>query len=220
MNLSVKRLLQLAAATTLVTAFAIAFIDAPMARLLDRQLDPVVGDAMLWVIDWPALFWLHKWGSLFVLGVIVLGLLISPRHRHYGPQLLALVALHVGCRLLVNEMKGLSGRVRPSEWLKTDGSHMFWFDRSSAVAFPSGHTTQFASIFLPLATFFALPRWATYMCIVVPFVVGLARILQNAHFVSDVTGAVAVCAALTAAAKSLGAWAHPWLSARLTKNPR
>ncbi len=220
MNLSVKRLLQLAAITAVATALAIAFIDAPLARLLDRQLDPAVGNAMLWVIDWPALFWLHKWGSLLVLGVIVVALLISPRHRHRSPQLLALVALHVGCRLLVNEIKGVTGRMRPSEWLKTGGDDMFWFDRSSAVAFPSGHTTQFASILLPLATFFTLPRWATWVCIVVPFVVGLGRILQNAHFVSDVTGAVAVCAALTAGAKSLGAWAYPWLTARLTKNTR
>ena len=213
MKLSVRRLLQLAALCTVLTVFCIIVIDAPLAKLIADRADPRVGDAIIWVFDWPALFWLHKWGSLLVLGIVVIALLLSPKHRHRSPQLLALVALHVGCRLVVNQIKGATGRLRPSAWLKAGAGDMFFSSKASAVGFPSGHTTQFASFLLPLASFFALPRWASRACVVVPFIVGTGRILQNAHFGSDVTAAMAVCALLTAGTKVLG----PWLTQRVAK---
>ena len=213
MKLSVRRLLQLAAFCTVLTVFCIAMLDAPLAKLIADWADPRVGDAIIWVFDWPALFWLHKWGSLLVLGIVVIALLLSPKHRQHSPQLLALVALHVGCRLLVNQIKGATGRLRPSAWLTAGAGDMFFSSKASAVGFPSGHTTQFASLLVPLASFFALPRWASAACVMTPVIVGTGRVLQNAHFVSDVTAAMAVCALLTAVAKLLG----PWLTAQLAK---
>jgi membrane-associated phospholipid phosphatase len=202
MQLSTRQLLQLAGLFALLTALAIPTVDRPVAHAL-TELDPQLGNAMIWVAEWPALFWLHKWGSLFVMCAVALALIAIPAYRRLGPALLAVIFLHYICRYIVNIIKGATGRLRPTEWLKLGSHDMFFVDSKSAVGFPSGHTTQFASVLLPLATFFKLPRWACVAAVVVPVVVGTGRILQNAHFVSDVTGAMAVCAALTAAVNAL-----------------
>jgi membrane-associated phospholipid phosphatase len=97
-------------------------------------------------------------------------------------------------------VKTFTGRYRPSEWLKHGGDDgTFWHD--GAFSFPSGHILLFGSLILPIV--FLYPRTRPLLA-VFGFVI-VARIVVNAHFLSDVLGGIACVAAFT------------WLSARLVR---
>jgi hypothetical protein len=223
-----KALLRVAGVFALLTAVAILAIDKPVARALENAPVARAAGQVLVYVDYVALFWLHKWGSAYVIagaaGVAAAISLFVPRWRPHAfrvlARLVAIVAMHICIRLLVTEIKLATGRLRPVSWIGQGSPNAtFLYAGSSAVGFPSGHVTQFASVLMP-----ALLMWNTKsrvlrcLAITVPLAVGLVRILQNAHFVSDVTGAISVCAVLSVIFSSLcsyiGSTAHTFWARR------
>ncbi len=90
------------------------------------------------------------------------------------------------------QIKEIFGRMRPFQLIeKNDWSHI-WFMGSNS--FPSGHNAFFWGIFLPLI--YAFPKWRIPL-LIVPVFIGLARVDENYHFLSDVLASVALAALVT-----------------------
>ena len=125
--------------------------------------------------------------------VLVAGMLVTvavPRWRGAAPAWMLIAATHLVSRIATLEVKLATARLRPGEWQAVGGDT---FLREGGVSFPSGHVTLFASIVIPLAV--VAPRTRPLLALVA-FAM-LARLAVNAHFVSDVLGAIALVCVVT-----------------------
>jgi len=114
-----------------------------------------------------------------------------PRWRGAAPAWTFLAATHLLGQLLVNYLKEWTGRLRPTEWLAHGAGDSFgWKDGFS---FPSGHVGIFGSLIIPLVVL--VPRAWPLLGIVAYAMV--ARVAVDAHFLSDVLGALSLLCALT-----------------------
>jgi membrane-associated phospholipid phosphatase len=166
-----------------LTALSILVIDQPLARLLGGYEQSGFWDQAIEILEWGLGLPFFK---LFASVTLVAGMLIAmavPRLRAYAPSMMVIAGTHVICRFLTVRIKDATGRLRPAEWLAKGGEDTFW---EGGIAFPSGHVVLFASILIPLAI--VAPRTRPLLAIVA-FVM-LARILVNAHWVSDTLGSV------------------------------
>jgi membrane-associated phospholipid phosphatase len=204
-----------------LTALAIAVLDAPLARFLGQWEPPAFWGKLLELLEWPAGLQLEKrvyligpdflgpielnvtrWAYALGLGAIALVTLIVPRLRGAARAWCFVALAHLLSRLAMVELKESTGRLRPSEWLAAGGGPTFF--REGGLSFPSGHVTYFLSLLLPLAI--VAPRLRRPALAVVALVAA-CRVAQNAHFASDVTGAVAlVCFICFALAALLPPW--------------
>ena len=100
-------------------------------------------------------------------------------------------------RIAMVELKYATERLRPYEWLKRGGATFFRDD--SGLSFPSGHVVSFASVAIPLAVLF--PRARVVLLAVVAYVVA-ARVVANAHWVSDTLAGISLVCVVT--------WACGW----------
>lgn len=150
---------------------------------------------LVWVVKLPGNF-------LFTLAIALLLLLFHPR-RQSAAALLLLSAVLGG--LFYTVIKWLVGRHRP-----VNGIEPFHLDELAGglkglfvpppnLAFPSGHATL--SFATAAALCILLPRWR-WLFVLLAAVVCAERVLENAHYVSDViAGAgLGVLAALVAEA--------------------
>jgi len=182
-------LLWLAGASAVATALCIAFVDTRVPPLIGdlRALDDV-WDGGIAALEWAILLPVWKWAGELVLVAGMIAALAVPRWRPQAPAWMLVAATHLASRLVANWIKVGTGRVRPTEW---HGGDTFFRD---GIAFPSGHVAIFASIVVPLAV--VAPRVGKPLFAVVAFAM-VARVVANAHFVSDVTGALALVAIVT-----------------------
>ena len=192
-----QRLLPVALVSAIVTALCIVTIDQPLARwLATRETYPHVWNEIIGYLEYPLGIVPWKWTGICVLVAGSLATLFVTRLRSYASVFLIITLTHLLSRHASLWVKTLTGRLRPSQWLKAGGGDdTFWRDGFS---FPSGHVLLFGSIVIPIVVLY--PRTRPLLAIVA-FVM-LARVLVNAHFVSDVLGGLAVVALFT------------WLSAR------
>jgi membrane-associated phospholipid phosphatase len=110
------------------------------------------------------------------------------------------------------QIKDVFGRMRPYQLIeKNDWGHI-WFMGSNS--FPSGHNAFFWGLFVPLMYLF--PRWRIPL-LVVPVFIGLARIDENYHFLSDVLASIALACLITWIAAAL---AKRWISPETTRRRR
>jgi len=185
--------------SAILTALCIVTIDQPLARwLATRDTWPHVWNETIGVLEYPLGIVPWKWTGICVLVAGSLVTLVVTRLRCYAAVCLIITLTHLLSRHASLWVKTLTGRLRPSQWLNSDGD-TFW--RDGGFSFPSGHVLLFASIVIPIVVLY--PRARPLLAIVV-FVM-LARVLVNAHFVSDVLGGLACVALFT------------WLSARLVR---
>ena len=213
-------LLRWGAFFTVATALAIVALDAPMARLLGHWEPASFWGELLTVLEWPALLQLKKrvyligpfelnatrWAFALGLGAITAISLAVPRFRPAARGWAFVFFTHLIARLAMVELKETTERLRPSEWLAAGGGPTFWV--KGGLSFPSGHVTYFLSLLLPAAIVF--PRWRKPLLAIVALVAA-CRIAENAHFASDVTGAVAlVCGVCFAVAAALPRSLSPW----------
>jgi len=184
-----------AAVCAVVTAIAIVAIDQPVARwIYGVETYPKVWDAGIGVLEYAAGLEPWKWLGICVLaGGAVIATIIGRGQRAW--MLVALV--HLLERNVIFWLKPATGRLRPHEWTRAGEGATFFRD---GVSFPSGHVGLFASIAIPLAVIF--PKARIPAAIVVGYSM-VARIAVDAHFVSDTTGALALCLALTAVCSPL-----------------
>jgi membrane-associated phospholipid phosphatase len=128
--------------------------------------------------------------SGLVAGAALLAMAI-PRWRPAAPTLRLVALTHVVARISMIWIKDATGRLRPLEWLAHGGA---MFGRAGGVAFPSGHITYYLSLVLPLVVM--APRLGRPL-LIVPALYVAARLAVDAHFASDVTGAIAWVALVT-----------------------
>lgn len=198
-----RSLLFAAAIGAAISGLAILALDQPLARLLGdyRALDiwNTGLDALEWAIGLPIFSWLS--GIVLVLGMIITSAV--PRLRGQAPAWTWIAAIHILSRMATLEIKVGTGRLRPYEWL-AKGGDVETFGWVDAYSFPSGHVTLFASIAIPLAILVRQrhPRLGLILFVPAGFPV-CARVVQNAHFVSDVTGSITLICLL--------AWLLGWL---------
>jgi membrane-associated phospholipid phosphatase len=128
-------------------------------------------------------------GSAITLGV--------PRWRPRAHGWLYVTFVYLAAQNATLWLKTLTGRLRPDEWLRIGGSTFGHL--GVGYAFPSGHVALVAGLVVPLVI--AWPR-GRLLLVVVPFVM-TARVVMNAHFLSDVLGALVIVLAIAAAARPL-----------------
>ncbi len=184
-------LLTIAAVTSVVTVLAIVTIDQPLARWLAGYQPLSIWDRTLTVLEWGLGLPLIPWtsGIALVVGMIVTSAV--RRWRPHAPAWMFLAATHILSRIAMVQLKDLTGRLRPLEWIKHNRSETFLWE--GGISFPSGHVVLFASVILPLVVL--VPR-AWPLLGIVAFSM-LARMAASAHFASDVIGALPLVALVT-----------------------
>ncbi|MDQ3338863.1 MAG: phosphatase PAP2 family protein [Myxococcota bacterium] len=179
-----------------LTAFCIVTIDRPLARVLGGYEQSGFWSKSVEMLEWTLGLPFFKLFAPVVLVVAMVTAMAVPRFRFAAPPLMVIAGTHLICRFLTNRIKDATGRLRPSEWLAKGGDETFFRD---GIAFPSGHVVLFASILIPLAIVY--PRTRPLLAIVA--FVSLARILVNAHYVSDALGSVTLAGLAALALASL-----------------
>lgn len=162
------------------------------------------------------------------LTVLLAGFFASSCGRWRRQAVFILLFLALGPGLVVNVLKDHVGRARPRELIEFEGHHQFtqfWQqgDAGENSSFPSGHA---AIAFFVMAPWFVLrdrrrTAAAGFLVLGLTFgiLVGIARILQGGHFVSDVLwsggllyligGSLAIVMGLAGKAGSLSLGNHP-----------
>jgi membrane-associated phospholipid phosphatase len=196
-----RRMLVIAAAAAALTALAIPTADQPLARwLFERDTHSAIWDDGISVLEYAGGIEPWRWLGIYVLGAGVVLALAVPRWHRHARVWMTVALVHLLSRNAIFWLKPLTGRLRPYEWITRGGDTFF---RDGGYSFPSGHVALFASLALPLAV--AVPRLRVAAAIVVGYVM-VARVMVDAHFLSDVTGALAmVCLFTAACAPLLGA---------------
>jgi len=161
---------------------------AGLSLALDRPVDRGLRRSNLGAYD-P---WARRLGTLGGAGTVVIaggaylgGLLADrPRVREFGAD--AALSMLVAQGVLTLPGKYLSGRARPT----ADAGPYHFTPFRGDPAFPSAHATQAFSLATVISAY-ADNAWASAAAYTGATLVGLARIEQRAHFVSDVAaGAV------------------------------
>lgn len=170
----------------LLTPLCIAVVDAPVAHwVAAHETHGDTFSAILHVLEYAIGLEPWRWIGVCVLVAGVLATqLVWRAHRAIW---LLVASTHLLATNLMWWGKLAFGRLRPSEW---HGGATFFQDGGS---FPSGHVVLFASIALPIAITYPRARWL----IAVPVFAMIARVMANAHFVSDVVAGMSLAAATT-----------------------
>jgi membrane-associated phospholipid phosphatase len=186
-------LLVIAGASAVIAAFAMAFVDQPVALWIAAHEQSGVWNRVLTVLEYPAGItpWTWTIPALLVGGVIAT--LAVRKWRDYARGWMYVALVYLLTRNLMGWSKTLTGRYRPSQWVISGGSTFGHV--GEGVSFPSGHVTVFGGLVLPLVI--VEPRLRPLL-VVIPFVMA-ARLAVLAHFVSDVFSGLALT--------SLVAWA-------------
>ena len=174
-----------------VTTAAVLFADKPVNRFTVEQIrtNKSVVSASLYVTNFGGWYEAYTLAALGAYGIIF------KKDKEKTTTLLATQAYITGA-LIETVLKYLTSRQRPSYYDAVTGqnSHVFHgpfyhfmkSDNSSYVSFPSGHTT----VAFAAATVFAMEYKNIWYVPVIAYSaatsIGLSRIVQNQHWISDV----------------------------------
>ena len=192
-----RSLLIAAAITAVLAALSMAVIDQPVARAIAGYQPLGFWDSGIVALEWGILLPVFKWALAIGFAVGMLACVIVPSLRRFAPAWMFLAAAHLLARIAMVQLKYATDRLRPYEWLKRGGAT--FFRDHSGLSFPSGHVVSFASIAIPLAVLF--PRARAVLLAVVAYVVA-ARVVANAHWVSDTLAGISLVCVVT--------WACGW----------
>jgi membrane-associated phospholipid phosphatase len=188
----------IAALALMLTAAGMFGLDFAMTRWTAGLPDGgTVWDQGTALLDLIAL----KHISTFLFGFLLLlaaAVLVAMRRtRRTGWILLYIGAVQFTSTVIADLSKPQLGRLRPFEAAQQGGIDT-WF--VGANSFPSGHTAFYAGLFLPLMLVF--PR-AAWLLAIPPLFIALARILEQDHYLSDVTVSLALAGLLAIAFRFL-----------------
>jgi membrane-associated phospholipid phosphatase len=131
--------------------------------------------------------------SPFLLAPVLLiagGVLLLLRStRRNGWMCIYMGAVQLGATLLAQLMRPLVGRAAPGEAIAGVDR---WF--AGGTSFPAPETAFYAGLFFPLMLI--APRW-TFLFAIPPLFVGASQVLDNQHYLSDVSAALALAALVT-----------------------
>jgi membrane-associated phospholipid phosphatase len=177
---------RLAVALAAATVLCILFVDQPVAHwVATHDVHAHVWSAVLHVFEFPVGIepWPYLGAAVLTAGVIATQL----RWKQVAKPWLFVAATHLVARNVMMWSKFAFGRLRPHQW---HGGASFFHGGGS---FPSGHVMIFASLIVPIVVVF--PRARPLLLIVVYTMI--ARIMVQAHWVSDVVGGLAATLAIT-----------------------
>lgn len=183
-----SHLLVLSAASTLLAVLAGIFVDQPVALWIAAHDQSALWERVVTILEYPAGITPWTWTIPIMLTGGVLATLAVTRWRRYARSWMYIALVYLLTRNLMGWGKTLTGRYRPSQWIKLGGSTFGHL--GDGVAFPSGHVTVFGGLVLPLVMIY--PRLRPLL-VVIPFVM-IARVAVLAHFVSDVLGGLSLTA--------------------------
>lgn len=205
-SIRVRRALPWAAlGFTAAAVIAILLVDRPLARFyaehgvearqtwtdVRKAIDEHTGlTAGEWFTDDVTGLELHEWFVATVFVIVGAIALVVPRLRATARVWWFAAAVHVIARLLTNEGKELTGRLRPFQWVERGGATF----GEGGVSFPSGHASYYLGLVLPFAV--AWPRIGLPL-LIVPAFVAWSRVAVNAHFVADILASGALVSLLT-----------------------
>lgn len=178
-------------ALAVVTTGTILFADKPVNRwaIQIRNNNKSVVSASTYVTNFGGLYEVY---TLAVLGAYGL---VFKKEKEKTTTLLATQA-YITAAAIETALKYLTGRQRPSYYDPATGKNNHTFrgpfyrflksDNASYESFPSGHTT----VAFAAATVFAMEYKETRIVPIIAYsaatMIGLSRIVQNAHWASDV----------------------------------
>jgi membrane-associated phospholipid phosphatase len=193
------RLIAACTAVGLTLLLLIGWVDQPVARAMAGLPEPIVASFQFvtwfgkpgWALVPLALMFVVAWGwraRLVARGVSKQNTAL-PQLVYTQRAIIFIVFSMAGAGLIVNILKPLIGRTRPSE-LIAQGQHFFaWFRlsdtwiNSTLNSFPSGHATSIVSLAVALGFVFPKSRvW--FWLAAIP--VALSRPVVGAHYLSDV----------------------------------
>jgi hypothetical protein len=123
--------------------------------------------------------------SLLVMSGFVVHGLLAKNTKSVSTGLLSLESFLLSS-IIVRIPKTLAGRERPNN---ADGNGPFTFNGPfNGNSFPSGHTTAVFSVASVIATQYRNIKWVPVTAYSVASLVGLSRIYDNKHWLSDVVG--------------------------------
>ncbi|NCT67156.1 MAG: phosphatase PAP2 family protein [Rhodanobacteraceae bacterium] len=183
-----------ALASAVLMLLGLLVLDHPLAQWLhasDLERLPLFAGglgALDVVVGIDVWYWLAGW-TVFAVGC--LGLAMQRRAR-WPRVFLAAWAVQVATLATMIFGKDTFGRLRPQQVLDAgDWTQPLWFVGGGS--FPSGHTSFYFGLLLPLAA--ACPiRWLRALLLAIPVYVALARIDLARHFLSDVAAAALIAA--------------------------
>jgi undecaprenyl-diphosphatase len=185
-----RRLALGAIAGILLVGVAMAFLDA-RAVTFARTLPPWLVDTFNEITDYGR----SGWFLLPLAGLIVLAAARAPIGRRIADLVLLSVVMRLHYLflaialpgLVVTVIKGLIGRMRPSE----SGPFVYipWTWRHEFASLPSGHSTTAFAAAVAIATLWPRTR---IPLLIFAVVIAVSRVVITAHFVSDVVAAAFV----------------------------
>jgi membrane-associated phospholipid phosphatase len=191
---SFRAVLVIAWVALLATAFA---LDRHVAQWV-HDAAPVNKDArithrILFIVKLPGVFW-------FTLSVAVL---LGVFHRRHWHAAITLLLSGVAVGLGYSVIKWVAGRHRPFKGpghnIDPFNFHPFprgirgLFDPENALCFPSGHASLAFATAMSLSIL--LPRWK-WVFFAVATMTAIERVLENAHYLSDVVAGAGLGMAL------------------------
>lgn len=213
MRLNPRFLAGVGAVAALLVVVGLLGLDYPLARWVHAsgfENAPALSETLA-VLD--AALGMHVWYWMMATTFVVLGLagmLAAPRLRlppRLAPAILAAGLVQAGTIAVMILGKSTMGRLRPYQVLETGDWTTVWF--AGGVSFPSGHSSWYFGLFLPLAA--AVPRtWQRVVLLALPLFAAITRIDMSMHFLSDVSTPALVAAGL---ALLVGAAMRRWLPA-------
>jgi membrane-associated phospholipid phosphatase len=187
-----RHLLKWILVLSLLTVFAVLFIDRPLARALApsaRQAQIAIGPAVHGieiVFGFPV--------SKFLTGAVLLSAAVAlfPFRRYrWAAWLLTLLALaQLTTRLAAGVLKNVFLRPRPYEALESNAWDFF----TAGSSFPSGHAAHFWPFFF--VAILAFPRLRIPF-LILAMAVSISRVVVNDHFAGDVVASAAIAAAVS-----------------------
>jgi membrane-associated phospholipid phosphatase len=169
-----RRRLALAAAALLLIIGSVLFLDRPIAELCRRVPDAARVTAL----------WFSHLAGIAVAGAVMLIMVGIYFIRVRDRRLLYPPAAALAAWAVTMLLKVVFARYRPA-LLFDDGLYGFGFFKAGYWfnSFPSGHAATAFGFLVALAL--ARPRWRV-PCVTGAVLLGLSRVLINAHFLSDV----------------------------------
>ena len=158
---------------------AIANVDKSVFRALNGDGGAVL-DAIMQLFTWL--------GDALILAPVVLASLLVADRTRFAPRAAFVAIATTAASAVTMALKHIVGRARPLAALGAEAVHVVGkpvFER----AWPSGHATVAATVWLSLALLF--PRWRIPL-IAVGVVSGYSRIYVGAHFPGYVLAGFAV----------------------------
>ncbi len=189
-----KTLIWLSLALLVALFLSIAFVDRPLAILINEQLKGVtqISGGLTSALEWIFAFNVSKY--LYAFAFLLVGVALHLWRRRL--TLAARIWYFLGSTLLLSRLisgtlKNVFERVRPFDFLKARTPADFFVEGGSS--FPSGHAAFYFGLLFPLALLFPKLRGAI---LGFAMIAAGARVFDLDHYLADILASAVVAVLL------------------------